>query len=327
MDARSRGDRSPPAGRPGGGRGLCWLAALWAASLLAAALAAPLAYRAVQAWAARSPGGLAGYLAGKDFPRYVDRLRWLFLLAGVPWLCRRTGLWGRAALGLRGGREAWRAAAAWLGAGVGMVALIAAGQVAGGVASVREPAGAGAVAGLVALALLSAVLVAFFEELVFRGVVFQLAARALALPGAVAAAALIFALAHFQRLPGDAWPSGAPVGAASGLAVAWRSLAALPAGLDPVVFGALVLAGAILCLVFLRHRTLLASMGLHAGWVAAAGLHRGLLRVDPGAPTALWGGRHLVDGIAPLVLLALVLVVVAGAEVRRSRIRALASAP
>ncbi len=132
-------------------------------------------------------------------------------------------------------------------------------------------------------------------------------------------AALIFALVHFQRLPGDAWPDGAAVGPASGLVVAWRSLAALPSNLDPAVFSALVLAGAILCLVFARHRTLLASMGLHAGWVAAAGIHRRLLRVDPHASTTLWGGRHLIDGIAPLVLLALGLAALAWVEARRRR--------
>ncbi len=321
MDTRSRDQRRVPAAPSG--NGLWLLAALWAAALLAAALAAPLAWRAVELWAGRSPGGLAGYLAGKDFPRYVDRLRWLFVLAGLPWVCRRSGLWGREALGLVGGVAAWRAAAGWFAAGVGMVALIAAGQLVGGVASVGAPGGAGGAAGVLVLAvilagaLVSAALIAFFEELVFRGVVFQLAARALALPWAVAAAALIFALAHFQRLPGDAWPRGAAVGAASGLAVAWRSVVALPGNLEPAAFTALVLAGAILCLVFVRHRTLIASMGLHAGWVGAAGLHRRLLRVNPRASTELWGGRHLIDGVAPLVVLALVAAVVAWAEARR----------
>ncbi len=325
MDTRSRERRGLRPAPGGDGRGLWLLAVLWVASLLAAALIAPLAYHGVQLWAERSPGGLGSYLAGKDFPRYFDRLRWLLVLAGVPWLCRRTGLWGRRALGLEGGRRAWRAAAAWFAAGLGTVALIAAGQLAGGVVSVRLPAGAGPALSKLGTALLaallSAVLIAFFEELVFRGVVFQLAARALALSWAVAAAALIFALVHFQRLPGDAWSDASPVGPFSGLVVAWRSLAALPANLDPPEFAALILAGAILCLVFVRHRTLVASMGLHAGWVTAAGLHRRLLRVDPGASTGLWGGRHLIDGVAPLVLLALLLLAIAGAEARRRRAR------
>ncbi len=319
METRRREGRGEAAGRAGDRRGLWLLAALWAGSLLAASLAAPAVFRAVQLWAARAPGGLAGYLADKDFPRYFDRLRWLFVVVGLPWLCRRTGLTGRRALGLVGGRAAWRAAAAWFAAGAGMVALIAAGQLAGGVASVKGPDGAGAAAAILAVALVSAALVAFFEELVFRGVVFQLARRSLALPWAVAAAALIFALVHFQRLPADAWPRGAEVGAASGLAVAWRSLAALPGNLDPAVFTALALAGTILCLVFVRHRTLVASMGLHAGWVTAGGLHRRLLQVDPRASTALWGGRHLIDGIAPLVLLAVVAALLARAEARRRR--------
>jgi membrane protease YdiL (CAAX protease family) len=302
----------PPAARDARGLGL--LVAYFLVTLLLAAALAPPIYWWLHGWAAAASSGaaigdgsgsLARYLAEKGFPRYFDRIRWLLVLGGLPWLCRATGLAGRRELGLRGGREAWRVLLLWLAAGLLMVAGIAAGQVASEGASLRLPASPGPLLEALLLGLVAAALIAFFEELVFRGAVFQLAHRALPAWGAVPLAALLFALVHFQRVPRSAWPEGTPVGWESGFVVAWRSLAAIPGTLDPAIFAGLVLAGAILCLLFLRHGTLLAPIGLHAGWVWAAQLHRRWVEVE--TPTAAWGGRSLIDGAVPLGLLVLLL--------------------
>lgn len=291
-----------------GARGLWLLLALYLGTLVAAAVVTPPVYRWVHGWAEAGSGGLAAYLAEKGLPRYFDRIRWLLVLLALPWLCRATELTSRAALGLVGGRRAWGPGAAWLAAGLAMLAAIAGGQVAGGTAELRGPVGAGAVLAALAAAALAALLIAFFEELVFRGVVFRLAHRALPAWGSVPVAAAIFALLHFQRVPSDAWPAGAPAGWSSGFAVAWRSVAAMAGTADLHVLAALFLAGSVLCLLYLRHGTLLAPMGLHAGWVLGAQLHRRLVAVDPAADTAFWGGRALIDGALPLGLLALLLV-------------------
>jgi len=279
------------------------------ATLAAAAVVSPLVYLAIKAWADGSTTPLLAYLGRKDFPRYFDRIRWLFVLAALPWLCRRTGLTGGRALGLRVPAGTWRRTAAWLAAGAGMVAVVAAGQLISGVATWRAPHGVGALAAGVALALVSAGLIALFEELVFRGVVFQLAAATLRLLPAALVAALFFALLHFQRVPGHLWAQGTPVGWSTGFTVAWWSLASIPSSLDPAVLTALVLAGLALCLVFYRSGSLYPAMGLHAGWVFVAQLHRRWLHVDTAAASersvSLWGGRAMIDGLLPLVLLAL----------------------
>lgn len=300
-------------------RGLGLLAVYFVGTLLLAAVLAPPVYWWLHGWAAAAAGeaaagagpgsegsaGLAAYLAEKGFPRYFDRVRWLLVLAGLPWLCRTAGLTGRRALGLVGGRQAWRVLALWLAAGLAMVAGITAGQLASSSARLREPDPA-AIAEVLLLGLAAAALVAFFEELVFRGIVFQLAHRALPAWGSVPLAALVFAAVHFLRVPSSAWPAGTPVPWWSGLAVAWRSVAALPRTLDPAVFAGLVLAGAVLCLIFLRNGTLLAPIGLHAGWVWAAALHRDLVEIE--TPTPAWGGGAMIDGAVPLGLLVLLLV-------------------
>jgi len=292
------------------------------ATLLAAAVVSPLVYLAIKAWADGSTAPLLAYLGRKDFPRYFDRIRWLFVLAALPWLCRRTGLAGGRVLGLRVPDGTWRRTATWFGVGAAMVAVVGAGQLAFGVATWRAPTGPSTLAGGVALALLSAALIAFFEELIFRGVVFQLAWATLRLLPAGLVAALFFALLHFQRVPGHLWADGTPVGWSTGFTVAWWSLASIPSSLDPAVLAALVLAGFTLCLVFARSGSLYPAMGLHAGWVFVAQLHRRWLHVDADGASAravgLWGGRAMIDGVLPLALLALLaivaLVMAVGAE-------------
>jgi len=191
-----------------------------------------------------------------------------------------------------------------------MVAGIAGGQLAGGTAELQPADTAPDLLSALAAAALAALLVAVLEELVFRGVIFQLAHRALPAWGSVPVAAGIFAVLHFQKVPSDAWPGGAggePVTWTSGFTVAWRSVAAMATTADLHVLAALFLAGSVLCLLYLRHGTLLAPIGLHAGWVLAAQLHRRFVAVDPAADTAFWGGKNLIDGALPLGLLALLL--------------------
>lgn len=298
------------------------------ATLVAAAVLSPLVYLGAKAWADGSSAPLLAYLGRKDFPRYFDRIRWLLVLAGLPWLCRRTGLTGGWRLGLRVPDGTWRRAATWFAAGAGMVTVVASGQLASGVATWSAPGGAGGLAAGaagVAVALVSAALIAFFEELIFRGVVFQLAAATLRLLPAALAAALFFALLHFQRVPGHLWPEGARVGWSTGFTVAWWSLTSIASSLDPATLLALVLAGFALCLVFYRTGSLYPAMGLHAGWVFVAQLHRRWLHVDTATASeravALWGGRSMIDGVLPLVLLGLVTAVAVGLTVGQGRRR------
>jgi len=301
------------------------LLGLYLATLFAAAVVTPLVYLGVRAWAAHSSSELLAYLASKDFPRYFDRLRWLFVLAGLPWLCRRTRLTGAATLGLRApagtARSVTGRTAAWFAAGTAMVTAIVAGQALAGIVTVRPPAGAGALAAGVALALLSAGLIAFFEELVFRGVVFQLAGATLRLLPAAVVAALFFAILHFQRVPGNLWSDDTPVGLGTGFTVAWWSVAAMARHLDPRAFAALALAGFALCLVFARSRSLYPAMGLHAGWVWTAQMVRRWVHGNPDAASghalAVWGSKNMIDGLVPLALLALLAAGLALATRRR----------
>lgn len=301
----------PPAAslRDSAVQGLWLLLGLYLFSLLGAAVATPPIYLGFHAWAEDATAPLLVYLGEKDFPRYFDRVRWLFILIGLPVLCRRTGLTRARAFGLRVPEGTWRRTAAWFGVGTAMVVVLVAGQVASGVAEVRPPDGTGALLAGVGLAILSAAVIGFVEELVFRGIVFQLVLATLRLLPAVAVASLFFAVLHFQRVPGHLWPADADVGLGTGFHVAWWTVAAMVTSLEASKLAALVLVGLILCLVFARSGSLYPAMGLHAGWVWIAQMHRRWIYVDedaaPDAALALWGTRDMIDGALPILLLAL----------------------
>ena len=295
-------------------RGLLLLLGLVLGSLLIAAIVAPLVYHGIRIWAEASPSRLATYLAAKDFPRYFDRLRWLMVLLGLPWLCRGTGLASREALGVLAPGGTLRRIAAWMAVGIATIAIITAGQVWAGVSTWAGHPGARA-AEILVLGLASAAILGFVEELLFRGVIFRLFLRPFSPTLAVPIAAAFYSLMHFQRVSSDLWPDDAPVTMASGFVVAWGNVVNMITQVDPVLFLGLFLAGCSLSLLVLRTGDLWSSVGLHAGWVWG-GFSRRLF--DPIGVSPWWGGKAMIDGALPLLILALLAVALATAPRRRA---------
>jgi membrane protease YdiL (CAAX protease family) len=289
-------------------RGLIALVILFAGSLLVAALVAPWALRGARALADAWPARWAVYLAEKDLPRYVDRVRWLAVLAGLPWLVRACGIHGWRDLGVGPFVPSRRRFGLWLLGGVATVGLLAVCQLASGVTALGTAAGWGRALEVLALAAASAVCIGFLEEVVFRGVVLRAFLRGIgSVTLAVALASAFFALVHFQRVPSHSW-EGTAAGPtiADGLRVAGASLVSIGEAWRGELFLGLFLAGATLCLVVLRSGSLWPAVGLHAGWVWAALVYRRLVAVPGPEPAAtwLWGSRDLVDGVVPLLLVA-----------------------
>lgn len=306
------GDRSP--------RGILALLILFLGSLLLAAMVAPSALRAVRALAELWPTRLTLYLAEKDLPRYFDRLRWLAVLAGLPWVAWAAGIRSWTSLGLRFDRGRRRRAVSWLLLGFLMVAAMSLAQILLGGAGLRSSSGFGTVLETAFFALLSALFVGLLEELVFRGVVLRAFLQATASTAwAVFLASSFFALAHFQRVPSHEWAGESVPTLADGIRVAGASLTASVFDIRWELAPGLFLGGSILCLVALNARSLIPAMALHGGWVWAALLHRRLVEPAGDGASRLWGGKALLDGLVPLILLATLLGVLAYRWWRRNR--------
>lgn len=259
---------------------------------LVAGLLAPALWLAVQA-AAAQPGAADfwHWLGRHALPRYVDRLRMLAAAAALLWLIGRCGLWGR--FGFFWNRPgALRGMLDWLLLGVATIALVAGWRLLSGAAPDAAVPAAGRVARVLAGALAGALLLAWLEEAIFRGMVLRIFYTALAPLPALILSALFFAMVHFKRVP---WPDGTEVGWLSGLEVAWRGSLSVVHTFDPGRFATLVLVGLVLGVLFLRTGSLLPCLGLHAGWVWARGTWEKL------------GGAPVMETWPTLLLLSLLL--------------------
>lgn len=148
-------------------------------------------------------------------------------------------------------------------------------------------------------AAIAALLVPVAEETIFRGFLQTELSRRLGFRWGWLLAALVYALAHFLRIPD--WVDRAPVHL-------WSGASALGAAFLPLAHGDffsgrganLLLIGLILGGMFRRTGTLWLNYGLHAGWIVGLLLASGLSRP---ARVTWWTGDGLLS--SPLTTLVL----------------------
>jgi hypothetical protein len=153
-------------------------------------------------------------------------------------------------------------------------------------------------------ATVSATVVAFLEELIFRGALFGILRKTFAWPVALAASSAVYASVHFLQQA----PAPPPIDWLSGIRLLPELFRGPQDGLGLVpAFFTLLLAGAILALAYQRTGTLFLSIGLHAGWIFWLSAYRLLTQERPGAPRTIWGSDKLIDGWLPFFILGTVL--------------------
>lgn len=273
--------------------------------LLAGATVAPWACHAAH-WGAEHFPAL-DHLAQQPFHRFVHRSMLFMALVGLWPFLKAIGANSWQAVGLPKPAGNGR----WLGAGFlagfGSLACVAFLAVVGGA---RMWDGDPTLAGLLghaASAAVTAAVVALLEELLFRGALFGSLRRTHDWLTALLVSSTVYSMVHFFEKP----PPPDSVTLGSGFV----TLAQMFRGFgqwDRLVPGfiALLLAGAILCLAFLRTGTLYFSIGLHAGWIFWLKSYGHWTTRSPDASTWWWGTGRLVDGWLATIVLSLVFLVV-----------------
>ena len=284
-------------------RGVWLLLGVFLGAMVFAAIFSPPVYWAMTAWAQAYPNDLNTYLAAKDFPRYFDRLRWLPVIIVFPWLLKVCGLWSWRALGMRGGPGWWRSMLSWFGAGIVMLGLVAATQAFGiGIG----PKGAWSsleVFHVVAVAVLAGMILALLEESVFRGLVLRIFYTAMRPLPAVFIASIFFAIVHFKKIPAEIWSDETVVTWGSGFYVGFWTLLSVGTTFEWIKFLNFFLTGLVLCLLFLKTRSLWPCIGLHAGWVAFRQIYGNFYSAGNGEFNWLWGSERMIDGLLPALFL------------------------
>lgn len=290
-------------------RGVGLLVSVYFGAMLFAALVAPFVFQAARWWLEVSPNTVPDALATRmepsDFPRWFDRLRWLPVLLALPWLLQVTGLfslsklWGRPGQG----QQLWPA----LVLGIGMLLPVIfiqllAGNLSSAQLSLKPSTSESLLLGVilsVSSALLSAALIAFLEETVFRGLVFRLFYAAVKPWLAIGLSSGFFAMAHFDHV---SWQPDGPVSLKDGLLVgAQVAWAPFKEGFS-FAFLNLFLAGVVLALVFQRYRSLWPCVGLHAGWVITRMVYADHVQFQPQWQWLL-GSQQLIDGLLPTLIM------------------------
>jgi membrane protease YdiL (CAAX protease family) len=247
---------------------------LFAASLIAAAvLAYPL-------WV------LVGLVDDQPIHRIVHRVAMLAAIVGMVWLVRRWGLTDRQSAGFGlPRRQFWNQVGAGLAIGAVIIVPL---LVALPLLDVRylDPTAqttAGNIAKALIKGLLTGLVVAFIEEIFFRGYLFTAIQRESGRWLAIVLPSLLYASVHFLdgrlRVPRDQidWDSGLTV--LSRMFLAYN---------DPLkildAFLALFAVGVLLAIARMRTGAIALCVGMHAAWVCLLYVNETFTQVDPDTP-------------------------------------------
>jgi membrane protease YdiL (CAAX protease family) len=232
------------------------------------------------------------------FHRFVDRaVLGLALICLWP-LLRVMGITSWAAVGFANAAEKWRDIVPGFLIGFGSLAIIAIAAILSGARKSHFPTSGHEIATHILSAGLTAVVVAFLEEMLFRGALFGAMRKHWPLGTALVVSSMTYALAHFvQKAPEPTvvtWSSGLAM-----LPQMFGRLGELNALLPKVLV--LFVAGLILAMAYQRTGSLFLSIGLHAGWIFWLKSYRFIS--TPVLSNVFWGGDELINGWLALFIL------------------------
>lgn len=284
-------------------RGIGLLVVLYLGSLIFAAITAPFVYWLVQWWAETVPNDTSHYLAHKPFDDYVDRLRWIPIIIGFPRVLRMCYLssWKRLGISLKPMGK--RGLSEGFGLAFLVFAIILLTQFLADNLTIKEGLQPMQIVRTLIAALSASLLIAFIEEIVFRGLVLRIFYTAFSPTPAVILASAFFAYTHF-KMPSAIWENtDKVVDITSGFFVSFWFLIGIAKSFQLIPFLNLFALGMVTSLLFLKTRSLMPSIGLHAGLVFLLIVSKAVFVINSFEST-LWLGSHkITDGLLSLFLL------------------------
>ncbi|MCL5095924.1 MAG: CPBP family intramembrane metalloprotease [Candidatus Omnitrophica bacterium] len=268
---------------------------------LGGALLAPWAYQLASWGAAQSPA--LEWLAREPFHRYVNRALLVLAVAGLWPFFRGLGVRRWSDLGLGSSSGQWGRLALGFGLGLGSLAAVVFAAAAAGARQWNWAHSAADYGRQLLGAMLTAMVVAVLEEVLFRGALFGALRKGFRWPTALVVSSAFYALVHFFQRPA----SPLPINWSSGFVVLPGMLRGF-IDLEQLVPGflTLTLAGGLLGYLYQKSGTLHASIGLHAGWIFWLKWYGFITEPVPAANTWFWGTAKLIDGWFALIVLGMV---------------------
>ncbi len=258
-------------------------------TLLFGAMSAPVLYWAVRGLNAQ---GFLLFLGEYDFERFFHRAVLLGALLFFWPLLRSLQIRSWRELGLSRNPHALRESGIGFAAAAGPLLGFGAVLLYVGFHSLRSSISPGAIAGRT----LSALVVPFIEEPLFRGLILGVLLRCNTPALAALLTSATFSILHFLKAPES---TSIVVTWASGFVSIGNSFSQFREPLLVLAgFTTLLLLGWILADARIRTRSLWLPIGLHSGWIFASALFSKIARREIIALP--WLGKSLLIGIAPL---------------------------
>lgn len=277
--------------------------------LLGGALAAPQAWHLIQGMPPDWLGGLIGKVQGMPFHRYLSRSLQVAAILLLWPLLRSLRIHSLKEFGLFPNDRPGRDLLAGMVGGILSILVLQPSLLASGAFTLHDVWSPGVLPRI----LLTAVVVAFLEEFLFRGVLLGFFRQSIRASWAMFFSAFLFAALHFFNLPSTTGRE-APRWS-EGLAALGTMGQALPSGsLFFWAFGSLLLAGMILAWVTIRTGSLWTSIGLHGCWIIGQQLFGSMAAFNAKNPEGYlpWFGPAQCHGAVPVGIVPLLSLLVAG---------------
>lgn len=265
-------------------KGFCWFITIYLLILLGAALVAPLFYNLVIKLNSIFQISWLHYLAEKPLSQYIDRLRIVGVICMIPYLLKVTQItWKDLALNLNFKiylRCFLQGCLLW-------ICLLVCIVLATHTFQIRE------YGSLSILKLFfSSLVLAFVEELIFRGFIFEFLHKKYSFGKSATLLAFLFAILHFS-LCQNGKANDLPLLLQS-LQCAWNSIIGIWGNIHWPYFWSLVLLSKILIYLRFYYNSLWASIGLHQGLIFTLMAIRKIFYFNEGQNT-FWGTGRLTD--------------------------------
>ena len=276
------------------------------ATFFAAAATAPV-YWAVQYLDSHFSLSLTKWMLGYEIDVFFDRLRWIPIILGLPWVLAKCGLFSLRNLGISFDRFHARMFLRFFLYGIGLSAFIFLMQLI--FTKVVYDGNFTAKLAIKTLfsGLASGLILGFLEELVFRGLIMRSIYTAWGVWSAMILSSLFFAYKHF-KIPDSIWdniPSFASYPPWDfGFSLAYYDTVAIASTFNLVPFLSLFMFGMLLCAIYLRTKSLMAPMALHAGIVFCIQNYRKYFTIYSDDPLRhIFGNAGMTNGYLALIIL------------------------
>ena len=288
-------------------KGLFLFLAVYIGASLFASILTPPTYWLVE-WVDKiNPCRLTKYLLGKRVDIFYDRLRWAPIVVALPWVLKYCGLLSWRNLGIAFDKYSLKLAAKFWSTGLCIAALVYAVQTLFAGAKINAEA---AVLNVVVSAVLGSVILGFLEEIVFRGLIMRCVYTAIGAVSAIVLSSLFFAYKHF-KVPSSIWNHMPENGHAatwdSGFLTCYYDTVGIAYEFEPIEFASLFLFGSLLCMLYVRTRSLLAPISFHAGAIFCMMIFSKCFELGTNEYAFWLGTKWFSDGVLGLCVCALFL--------------------